>query len=322
MMGKFSDIEKKRQAAFKNTSEYFSEGSRVDGIFRNHSYSFILPTGYEGENLYSSIRQAAPNYFSEHSITQHIYSHHLCSSQISCLNFLFPFMNEPEALTALLRPLFPSIRRILPLETADQYVAFEWIGRENYLKERVSGKRRRGANCTSMDATVLFERLDGKRQIVLIEWKYTESYGRDNKRVAKSGTDRGEIYLRQFEQVGNPFNKTILPSYDALFYEPFYQFMRQQLLAHEVERVQIEADVASLLHIAPAHNVELQRVTSPELRPLGTTVTDIWKQLVQNPDRFASVTTEKLFGDFPINQYPQLKEWWDYINRRYVWLQN
>ena len=51
------------------------------------------------------------------------------------------------------------------------YVTFEWIGQDNYLGEKVprTGKRTRGANCTSADAALLFERTDGTRQIVLID---------------------------------------------------------------------------------------------------------------------------------------------------------
>lgn len=66
---------------------------------------------------------------------------------------------------------------MLPMEEGefpDRYVSFEWIGHEDYLKEKKSkdGRRTRGANCTSADAAVMFDREDGLRQIVLIEWKY------------------------------------------------------------------------------------------------------------------------------------------------------
>lgn len=51
-----------------------------------------------------------------------------------------------------------------------QYVAFEWIGEENYLGEKISrhGKRTRGANFTSADAMVMVERIDGKRHILCV----------------------------------------------------------------------------------------------------------------------------------------------------------
>ena len=76
-----------------------------------------------------------------------------------------------------MKPVFPDLDEMLPIEDG-QYVAFEWIGKQNYLGEKISrnGKRTRGANFTSADAAVMFKLNDGQKQIVLIEWKYTESY--------------------------------------------------------------------------------------------------------------------------------------------------
>ena len=134
-------------------------------------------------------------------------------------------------------------RYIFPLTAAvsaqpEQYVAIEWIGQENYLGERISKnqKRTRGANFTSADAAVLFERHDGQRQIVLIEWKYTESYSSTHLKFAKSGTDRSLIYAHLYDQDDDLLDKKLLPNFDVLLYEPFYQFMRQQYLAHEMEK--------------------------------------------------------------------------------------
>ena len=60
--------------------------------------------------------------------------------------------------------------------------------------------------------------------------------------------------------------------------------MRQQLLAHEMERAkELGADIVSLLHIAPKHNKEFQRVTSPELSTIGDSVIDVWKKLQRPP---------------------------------------
>jgi hypothetical protein len=201
-------------------------------------------------------------------------------------------------LAEILRPIFPELDRMLPVENG-QYVSFEWIGKHNYLGERISrnGKRTRGANFTSTDSIVMFERKDRKRQVVLIEWKYTESYGSTSLKTAKSGTDRTEIYNHLFERDDCPVNKDLLPSFDALFYEPFYQFMRQQLLAHEMEKAhELDAEVVSLLHIAPSHNEDFRKVTSPKLRLLGESATDVWKKLVKTENRFISISTEQLFG--------------------------
>ena len=194
---------------------------------------------------------------------------------------------------------------------------------ENYLGERKPrhGKRTRGANFTSADAAVMFERTDGQKQIVLIEWKYTESYSRTSLKKAKSGTDRTKIYAHLFEQDDFPLDKTLLSSFDDLFYEPFYQFMRQQLLAHEMERAhELGADIVSLLHIAPRHNREFQLVTSPKLLSIGESVIDIWKKLQRPPHRFDSTSTEDLFNGFSVQQFPKMVEWWEYIVARYSWI--
>jgi hypothetical protein len=211
---------------------------------------------------------------------------------------------------------------MLPIENG-QYIACEWIGRENYLGEKIArgGNRTRGANFTSADAAVMFEQTDGKRQIVLIEWKYTESYGATSLKIAKSGTDRTTIYKPLFESDDCPINKDLLPNFDSLFYEPFYQFMRQQFLAHEMERAQERgANTVSVLHIAPARNTDFRKVTSPELEALGETAASVWKKLVRPRGRFINVSTEQLFGKLSVDQLPEMQAWLEYVCMRYAWL--
>ncbi|MCX6029181.1 MAG: hypothetical protein NT169_07740 [Chloroflexi bacterium] len=238
------------------------------------------------------------------------------------MNFLFPFAHQPEALAVLLRRAGYPVGRMLPIE-AGQYVTFEWIGAMNYLGERISrnGQRTRGANFTSADAAVLFERIDGRRQAILIEWKYTESYGSTPLQIATSGADRTAIYRHLYDRADCPLDKALLPGFEALFYEPFYQLMRQQFLAHEMERArELGANLVGVLHIAPARNADFRRVTSLALRGLGDSATGVWQRLVRTSDRFASVHTEDLFGHFPADDFPPLADWWTYIRQRYAWL--
>jgi hypothetical protein len=326
-MSDFLESEKPRQAQLKNNPSYFSIAARADGIYKSKPRPFCLPLDRAEENLFPEIRQAAPAYFAAHRIKWHDGqngkpSNHLCDSQVCCVNFLFPFANQPRALAEVLRPAFPTIREMLPIESG-QYVAFEWIGQENYLGEKISrnGRRTRGANFTSADAAVMFEHTDGKRQIVLIEWKYTESYSGTPLGIAKSGTDRTTIYEPLFKRGDCPINKDLLPDFDSLFYEPFYQLMRQQLLVHEMERAQeLGANTVSVLHIAPAHNTDFRKVTSPRLAKLGETATEVWKKLVLTSDRFISVNTEQLFGSMSVEQFPELQAWLEYIGMRYTWV--
>jgi hypothetical protein len=327
-MGRFLESEKKRLSIFKTTSNSFSEEAREDGVYKGKPRPFCLPREYSSENIFSGIREEVIEYFTNYKIKWHDAvdkkpSNHLCDSMVCCINFLFPFAYEPFALKELLFPLFPNIKKVLPMEQDDQYVSIEWIGLENYLREgqSQSGKRTRGANFTSADAAVMFERTDGQKQIVLIEWKYTESYSGTSLKKAKSGTYRTKIYAPLYERDDFPLNKALLPSFDDLFYEPFYQFMRQQLLAHEMERAKESgADIVSLLHIAPNHNKEFQRVTSLKLSSIGESVIDIWKKLQRPPHRFDSVSTEDLFSGFAIRKFPEMANWWEFINTRYSWL--
>lgn len=284
-MGKFLEAERRRQARFKKAnSSYFSKKARLDGVYKGKPRPFCLPLECAEENLFSDIRQTAPAYFAAQAIKWHDGqngnpSNHLCDSQVCCVNFLFPFADKPRALTKILRPVFSDLREMLPVK-GEQFVAFEWIGQENYLGERISrsGKRTRGANFTSADAAVLFTRNDGKRQMVLIEWKYTESYSKASLKVARGSTDRTEIYMPLYLQDDCPLNKKLLPSFESLFYEPFYQLMRQQFLAHEIEKAhELGADIVSVLHIAPARNTDFHRITSPELENLGERAIAVWK---------------------------------------------
>jgi len=326
-MGQFLEAEKLRQAAFRTSSPYFTDAARVDGFYKGRPRPFCVPRECAEENLFQGIRAPAPAYFERHQIKWHDGqdgkpSNHLCDSQVCCVNFLFPFADKPDALVELLRSVFPTIREVLPMDPG-QFVSFEWIGEKNYLREKCrTSKRTRGANFTSADAAVMFGRHDGRRQIVLIEWKYTESYGETWLRFARgSGTDRRQIYAWLYECEDCVLDKSLLPCFCDLFYEPFYQLMRQQFLAHEMEKAhELGADAVSLLHIAPGHNPDFRRVTSPTLRGLGDSAIDVWKRLVRTPDRFASVATEDLFGRLPTGRLPELAGWWDYINRRYSWL--
>ncbi len=326
-MSKFLQDEKLRQANFKATAPCFSELARSEGIYKSHPYPFCLPYEYASENLYLEIRQPIMAYFSRNKIKWHDGqngnpSNHLCDSQVSCANFLFPFFDKPTALAALLRPLFPEIREMLPIEDG-QYVAFEWIGQQNYLREKISrnANRTRGANCTSADASVMFQGEDGQRQIVLIEWKYTESYYPTCLKYAASGTDRTKIYEHLYLSDDCPLSRELIPSFDDLFFEPFYQFMRQQFLAYQMEKAhELGADKASLLHISPAHNKDFVRITSPRLRTIDMSATKVWRKLVRTPDRFIGEYTESIFGKFQVEKFPELAEWWRYIVMRYNWV--
>lgn len=107
----------------------------------------------------------------------------------------------------------------------------------------------------------------------------------------------------------------------SLFYEPFYQLMRQQFLAFVMEKAhELGAHIVSLLHIAPARNTNFRKITSPDLAGLGESATGVWKKLVMDESRFMSVNTEHLFGDLLAGDFPEVEPWLDYLYKRFDWL--
>jgi len=304
-------------------------GARAEGIYAGKPRSFCLPRDEARQNLFRPIAGPAIEFFTRLGIKWHhgcpggLPSNHLCDSQVCCVNFLFPFTSRPEALRRLLTPAFEGISAVLPMECSGEYLTFEWIGLRNYLCERVarSGKRTRGANCTSADAAVLLENRSGAKHIVLIEWKYTESYPPTSLRFSRSGTDRTRIYSHLWHRDDFPLKKDLMPDFASLFHEPFYQLFRLQCLAHEMEKAgELGAERVSVLHICPRANRDFARVTSPGLAGLGASVSEVWRNLVRDPSRFASVATEDLFGGFPARLPDDLGPWWAYLTQRYRWL--
>ena len=309
----FRDREKKRLGALKN--RLFSEHAAQNGMYRGSRKEYYLHEEFSEENLASGIRDAALAYFEDRAIKWNKGEAdgskpktHLCCSQSCCVNFWFPYVRASDKLCAVLRGLGYDVEKVLPIDSdrttqdsSTPYVAFEWIGERNYLGELRSGEvaldddRTRGANFTSLDFCVRFQRSDGRIQIVAGEWKYTEDY-RKYKDLrysdSQSRTDRlDRIYRRHL--VAADCQIVCDPPLESLFFDPFDQLMRQQLLCTTMERnKEMDADVVSLLHIAPRANRELMnRVTSRELERIGSDIHTIWKSLTL-PDRFKGVATE------------------------------
>ena len=306
----FKDREKMRLAPLKR--RLFSQEACRSGMYRGARREFCLYEDFSAENVEAGIRDAALAYFEDRGIGWHDSkgngpSNHLCCSQSCCVNFWFPFIQAPNELGAVLRGLGYDVAEMLPLY-GDQplpdgslpFVAFEWIGKRNYLGERRRSKvaadedRTRGASFTSLDFCVRFRRSDGRIQLVAGEWKYTERYGKDSDlRYSRAGTDRLCIYREHLERPDCQVAGNV--SFESLFFDPFYQLMRQQLLCTAMERCgEMEAEIVSLLHLAPRANKELMtRVTSTALEGIGSDIHAIWAALVR-PGRFRGVATEDL----------------------------
>ena len=328
----FRDKEKERYSDLK--AKLFSRAAQADGSYRGIPRPFCLADGYSAENLYDMIRKDAIQYFQDRKITWHdgpsnrsLPSNHLCCSQSCCINFLYPMTTSKQLVSAIFRQIYPDLAEPLRVDR-DQplpngmfpYMAFEWIGVDDYLGEtrRKGRERTRGTNFTSADFAFRFRRKGGKIQIVLGEWKYTEDYRPWDKGIEV----RKQNYFEAFHRSNGVFQHCNDDIYNALFFEPFYQLMRLQLLAQEMEvGREMDAEVVSVLHICPEANREFrERVTSPYLEQIfpnrGTL--EIWKQLVPE-DKFRSISVEDLLDTIVKRAGAYDREWADYLRTRYGW---
>ena len=336
----FRDREKKRYRELK--PKLFSDEAQRNGTYRGLTRDFCLADGRSAENLHESIRKDAIQYFRDRKIPWHdgldnrrLPSNHLCCSQSCCVNFLFPLMKQPDLIKAIFSQYYPDLKDPLPI-TGDKpladgtypLIAFEWIGTRDYLEEakRKGMQRTRGANFTSADFAFRFKRKDGKTHLVLGEWKYTEEYGRSYKGSGRSGDVRRNNYENFFKDADGVFSKNGDQDklYSSLFYEPFYQLMRLQLLAQVMEAhkdKEMGADRVSVLHICPEANNEFRtNVASDYLKTKfpEEDVLEVWKELVPK-DKFMSISDENLLGTIARQVGDNIKEWVKYLRERYDW---
>lgn len=340
----YRDTQKSRHA--QRAIQLFGDtAGAMGGTYLGIPREFCLPDECSSCNLHEAIRAKAISYFKERTIPWHDGlddhagtkrahpSNHTCCSQSQCVNFWFPYRNDPDALKRLLDWVGYDVEEVLPIAgdhgCSDAFVAFEWIGVHNYLGETTHGRRAecwqrtRGANFTSADFVVRFRERSGAIHLVLGEWKYTEEYaGRPSKADTKGGRTRLRVYEPHLSKAGIRLHGLALAD---LLYEPFYQMLRLQLLACVMEHAgrrgngEMGAERVSVLHVAPEANRELvETVTSPNLRSLGDDIYDVWEK-VNAKAGFRHVWSERL-GDFGTSEaVPRGHAGWaDWYRLRYI----
>jgi hypothetical protein len=321
--------EKKLQTSWKLTSKALPRAAKKPGLYRNRMYPFCLPLEYAGYNLFHEIREDALATFKRHDIVWHssalpgLPTNHLCSSQVFAVNLLFPFIDKPEALADALRPYFPDIQRMLPVEDK-RYIAFEWIGDINYLKEdpKIGEYRQRGAGNTSIDAMMMYEATNGKTVMLLVETKYSESYGVSYKRFRSDGSDRLESYEEFFNSPSSPINHDVAPDLADFLYEPFYQLLRHSLLATQIMKTgKPKVGRVQVVHLTVHRNKDLLSVTSPRFRRLGDTTYGVWMKVLKDPSAFSLISAESFFKGISLESHRELEPWALFMSNRYSFLQ-
>jgi hypothetical protein len=293
----FVSTERARAAAWKQATTALSHEAKVpapyvdrDGVASGPDYEFCLPPAFSTESLLPEVRPLALALFAELEIPWHpagaFPSNHLLSSQVQCVNALGQMVNDPSRTVRAFAPVLGTAE-VLEIEPG-RFLTFEYIGERDYFGEAPGGQRVRGSMCTSVDAAFLHRTAEGVVELVLIEWKYTEAYTpRDEPTKVRTRRQRYESALRAPD---GPVRADVL-DFDDLMDEPLYQLVRQQLLAHELERDHAHgADVVRVLHVHPDANVGYQQsLKRPSQLAVGSTVGEVWAKLLRRPDRFTSV---------------------------------
>jgi hypothetical protein len=278
--------EQQRKKATELRDEVFKDPG--GGNFKRFDRNFVLKE--PALNLWAGIREDAIDYFRRNKIpfwdSINEPTGHLLSSQIACINHLYFVRQRGDIATSILKGIDSKVKTALIMDNGPDsgYVDFEVIGAKNYLGEKL---HTRGANSTSVDALMIAELDNGSHKLFLIEWKYVESYTKTSKAEGDSGKTRIKTYTPLLSQFDCPIK---LSDIEGLFTEPYYQLMRQTLLAHEmIKAKKYKADSYIHLHIIPKDNKELKEVNTAEGKLIGNKLEDTWKNVLKTPDLYRAV---------------------------------
>ncbi len=315
--GSFVNEARAESVRWKLTTDALPDAAQRPAPYRGKGQArpFCLPVDYSSHNLLPTARKTALERFAAAEIPWHQGldggpSNHLLSSQVMCANALAPLVGDADALRAIFEPHL-SITEIVPFGAstasrfdASDYVVFEWNGTADYLREGGGVAGVRGAYSTSVDAAIRYRTPDGRTEIALIEWKYVEEYQHHRLSGGERSMQTRHTRFRHFYDDPEGPVRADLVEYDSLFREPFYQLLRQQLLAWQMEMAkELDADRVRVVLVAPAANHELATSYDPglfgqvhEWQSPEPSVYELWRQMLRRPDRFVFIDGAELIG--------------------------
>jgi hypothetical protein len=304
---------------------------------------------FEGiNNIYKPIRNDVVEYFVKNNISfwhaprasepRYKPTGHTLSSQVCCINHLFPIRHDEETVLSVAKLFCPGIKDVFRIATdrhLPEYIQFESVTDKDYLNEL---QTTRGSNCTSVDALIYGGHENGKKYIIPIEWKYTEYYDNQDKSVedkdgeAKGTEGKGKERLARYSDLINKsqYLKS-LPDYrnSVYFFEPFYQLMRQTLWAEQLikhigsetlwaeQKIKHNNSLTSKdadyihTHIVPSLNVKL---LEKKHKPGEKNMEDTWKSCLKHTEKYKIIDPRNLLKVLDQRKYGDLIE---YLNKRY-----
>lgn len=285
-------------------------------------------------NIYKPIRNDVLDYFVKNDISfwhtprssepRYKPTGHTLSSQVCCINHLFPLRQDKETVLSIAKLFCPVIKDILQIPTDKYlpgYIQFESVTDKDYLNEL---QTTRGSKCTSIDALIYGNDNNGKYYIIPIEWKYTEYYDNKDKSIedkigeVKGTEGKGKERLLRYSNLIDSSQYLIAHSNyrnSVYYFEPFYQLMRQtlwveQMIKHSNSET-IKASDYMHIHIIPNKNVKLLEKV---YKPSGKNMEDTWRSCLKHKEKYKIIDPINLLKVIDNKKYGDLIE---YLNKRY-----
>lgn len=243
-------------------------------------------------NLHNSIVKDVIDYFVRNDIAfwktgittvdeHNMPTGHTLSSQVSCLNHLFPFRKDKVALEETFN--IPNVEKI-----DDGYITFEYTNNNiTYLNETFET---RGTKCTSIDAFVRSNNIG-----IGIEWKYTET--------DYDTTKAKDYWRKQYTERYKPLlkNSNIIENNNLISCQMYYELMRQTLL---LEQMVAHNEIPNYKNIVvcPKNNKELFECCQK------------WRINLKDNTKFEIIDPKDLLENIDCSKYEELK---NYLETRY-----
>ena len=271
-----------------------------------HSKEFILTPESSIDNLFN---KDSLDYFESHNISWwrqeedgYFPSGHLVSSQIHCLNHLFALRTDDKAVKVIIeKATGMKFDKVLPSiidKDPKSFISFEFVLDNDILLGENDEGWGRGTLCTSVDAMILAEK-DGEKWLIPIEWKYTETYEREDK-TNKKCIDRYADLIKSSKRLKTPEDG--IP-HSVYFVEPNYELMRQTLLCEQLVAKDYAVNFFHI-NIIPKGNTELREAVENE-----------FMQMLTKEAKFKIIDPQDLLS--PLKGNDDYKELMEYLETRY-----
>jgi len=307
------------------------------GVFNQNPYDFVLKEEFRKDNLLQNISDESIKCFKQNKIgwwrgRNGLPTNHMLSSQVACVNHLFWIMKNEDAATEVLKVIDPEFKAVPFPKTIDSdeenYVEFEYDGFDLTKKngKNIIGEKRsaRGATSTSVDAAMLAQK--GEQKIlVFIEWKYVEKYsGTAIEKMSDTYRKQRSIYRNLLTMNESPIKMNLSTENNKCDYdkdyvkfsiEPFYQLMRQTLLAWRLSgENHIIADDYIHIHAIPQKNIQLLKGKTSPCISNGVNICDGWKTYLKNPNKYIHIDPQKLIEASALKYNDKI---FQYLSNRY-----